>query len=644
MRDGERVTVRGSSGTYVLSRAGDVYACTCPAWTKQRAAPAERTCKHLRAHLGEAHEAGRVAGGKVAAAQARARRSALQAPRSSREVRRLREAALVSALERFPAAAARMQAVYGMRLPRCVAYGAAFWLGLSREERQEAWAYLGNGLAGIGEWFEPGGLERAPLLDERLHYRYYCDPPEFVTLCTGNSDGGHWGLWYDDPRELPRLIAFNWARDDAVCYPRAPTLLAALRQNMTGEPLPEEEWPHARGVLAWLDELHVLELAAHAEERIGPPPARTGWCIAGIDPVVEGARLPADLEGYPAQQARHAAYREAPERALEWLAQARRELAAGQPLRALFLGRELHWSDPDALREAGRDLLIAAYEATGRHAHAETLRVHHAHRDLRSVAIYGEIPAPPLVEAARAGELARVQAMLAAGPVEAGEAAAALLAAHAVPLFELLLPHAPAAVDAKLASVLADIGELTHMELPVDPLAEQVAWLLAHGAAAEPALAGALAARLGPQALELAGRVDPRHVDAEGRTPLHHAAQAGAVEVARRLVERGADPRVRDAQKETPIDLARALWQDAREASHALLELFKGAERALAQQEASAAAQRADRPIEVGDAVVHARFGVGSVTAREGAGEAAKLTIAFPDAARTLLARFVRRA
>lgn len=48
--------------------------------------------------------------------------------------------------------------------------------------------------------------------------------------------------------------------------------------------------------------------------------------------------------------------------------------------------------------------------------------------------------------------------------------------------------------------------------------------------------------------------------------------------------------------------------------------------------------------LAAGDRVTHAKFGPGVVTACDGAGDGAKLTIAFADAPRTLLARFVRRA
>jgi DNA ligase-1 len=60
LADGASVQVRGSSSTYTLTRKGNVYMCTCPAWRNQGAPVDARTCKHLRAHLGDAAETQRV--------------------------------------------------------------------------------------------------------------------------------------------------------------------------------------------------------------------------------------------------------------------------------------------------------------------------------------------------------------------------------------------------------------------------------------------------------------------------------------------------------------------------------------------------------------------------------------------------------
>ena len=38
LADGASAQVRGSSSTYTLTRKGNVYMCTCPAWRNRRAA------------------------------------------------------------------------------------------------------------------------------------------------------------------------------------------------------------------------------------------------------------------------------------------------------------------------------------------------------------------------------------------------------------------------------------------------------------------------------------------------------------------------------------------------------------------------------------------------------------------------------
>jgi len=60
LADGDKVIVKGSTSSYELSRLGDVYACTCPAWRNQGAPIGKRTCKHLRAYLGDAVETARI--------------------------------------------------------------------------------------------------------------------------------------------------------------------------------------------------------------------------------------------------------------------------------------------------------------------------------------------------------------------------------------------------------------------------------------------------------------------------------------------------------------------------------------------------------------------------------------------------------
>ncbi len=623
MQDGERITVLGSTGSrYELRRKGDVYACTCPAWQKQGQAPAQRSCKHLRAQLGDAHEDQRVAAPSSAPV------------REPRAARARREAALAVVLERFPAVEARMRAVYDMPLPRHIAYAIGFFQGLTAEEREEAWSYIGCGPAGVSEWFEDGGLERPANADERLHYRYRCDPPEFVTVFSGNSDGGHWGLWYDDPRELPRLVVHNYARDDGCTEACKPTLLATLREQLYDREVRATDYPHLQRVREWFDECRRQELLAYRAEGIKAPPMRSGCCVAGMDPVVPGASLPADLDGRIAQELRYKTFREQPAEAAPWIERARRELAAGQPFRALFLGRELHYVDTDELREVATELMIGAYRALGRDALAGVVRVHHDHRDLRNVGIYGPVPEPPptpLVAAARGERVDEIAALLAQDPA-AADIAAALMAAQSPEALELLAaPATPAALDARVAASLDTLTHLGGLPDVADEHEAAIDLLLARGASVLGAFAVAVAVGLSYRAEALAERVDPRAVDAAGKTALHHAAGAGALKQVERLLARGADPEARDAAGQTPRDRARELWQARRADCLAVMALLPAAP-AVGERDALA----------VGALVVHASFGAGVIESSEGEGAARKLRIGFAGGARTLLARFVK--
>lgn len=75
LADGDSVAVKGSSSTYTLSRKGNVYMCTCPAWKNQGAPVDRRTCKHLRGYLGDELETQRV-GAAVPSRAAKATASA----------------------------------------------------------------------------------------------------------------------------------------------------------------------------------------------------------------------------------------------------------------------------------------------------------------------------------------------------------------------------------------------------------------------------------------------------------------------------------------------------------------------------------------------------------------------------------------
>ena len=299
-----------------------------------------------------------------------------------------RRAALALMWERFPAVEDRVRRVYGLRLPRHLAVLCALLGSVDRAEK-EGLSYLGVARFGLTEYFGDGGLDLVGRdgLDERLQGRYRQDPPEFVTVLGGDSDGLHFGLWYDDPSDLPALTVRNYARDSAETWVnKSVTLLDELRSRIDrvaddyGEDGPEAQQLRALAVaLDWFGEADEEALRADGLSRRPPRRAFTGVSVFPLLPTGSGdPRLSESnqrLEGFGTESAE----------ALEWIAQAERELAAGEPAFALAVGAELHWLDRDPYRTQSRDLLVGAYRALGRDALAEIAEVHIANRDLRSV-------------------------------------------------------------------------------------------------------------------------------------------------------------------------------------------------------------------------------------------------------------------
>lgn len=61
LKDGEVAYIQGSGKKpYELKNTGGVFSCSCPAWRNQGVPIDVRTCKHLRKHLGDAHEDARL--------------------------------------------------------------------------------------------------------------------------------------------------------------------------------------------------------------------------------------------------------------------------------------------------------------------------------------------------------------------------------------------------------------------------------------------------------------------------------------------------------------------------------------------------------------------------------------------------------
>lgn len=296
-----------------------------------------------------------------------------------------RRAALDDARARHPAVAARFLETHGLTLSQQVMLLAAFFQGLDDTERA---ALRGLGLQPVGAatWYSDAGIARTPKLDARLHYRYRRDPPELVTVLTGESDGLHFGFLHDEPTKVPWLLVSNYARElgeSVAASGSRRTVIDFLRQLVTRA---LREGQSVEPLVAVVDELaaageEVLaaELKAHPKKTVHR--LRT---LGGPGPIVPPKQIsPTPLPGPASRKEAYAS----PARAAELVAAARAELARGFPALALLVGQDLFWLGA-MLQEEAVQLLEAGYGALGRDALGAIARLHHAHRDLASVDVY----------------------------------------------------------------------------------------------------------------------------------------------------------------------------------------------------------------------------------------------------------------
>lgn len=351
--------------------------------------------------------------------------------------------AVGAAFGAFPGVRAHYESIYGLPLPPGLAVLAALvdalgalpenpplchWVPEAGPGRGGAWldAALSMRPAGLSTWFQPGALDRRTRdaaesydtvppggegpLDPRLDMRYRCDAPQFVTFLGGDSDGLHWGFWYDSPAHAP-VIAHNYARDSAEtwldgtgdmlvflrnAHARAVESAREALADEANDPSPDDGGPgyalaHVRAlrvVATLLDAVEAVAAPFLAETPSAPdcPWPRTAGKPTGSPALA----LAPDAGQPPAHVVSYQGTAEGGEPAtrLAWIAEARRALEDGRPAYAHALGLYLHWLDADDLREAAGALLLDAYTAQGFHAFAEILRIHLRHRDLPSVGVF----------------------------------------------------------------------------------------------------------------------------------------------------------------------------------------------------------------------------------------------------------------
>ncbi len=296
----------------------------------------------------------------------------------------------------------RVRATHGVELPDHLF---TFWAFLSSLTDAERVAFDGMHLepAGILDARFRGEELPDPIdgLDHRLHDRYYRDPPELITVLTGDSDGLHFGLFYDDPITSQASVSGSYARDSAELASHQPTLLCMVRkelENREGHARTEARQHELRTRLALLraavmdfETVERQEQGWDYVEKYSPvspdrvPTLDRGGVLAV--PVPGGFALPRDHEGL---RVIYEAITGDQPVVGEWIARAHAACAAGDAAFALALGRDLHWASGGvaAREDAAVGLLVAAYVALGRPALADIARVHHRHRGLANVDMY----------------------------------------------------------------------------------------------------------------------------------------------------------------------------------------------------------------------------------------------------------------
>jgi hypothetical protein len=299
-------------------------------------------------------------------------------PETPEATEQRRRAALEQAYAELPRLAEHVRSVWGLTLPRTLAVYHAFHLAIAELPSAVQTASCTR-KGGILDRLAHGGwdLVLREGLDERVHCRFRQDPPEMLSFAWGESDGLHFGLWYDTADEAIAVV-HNYARDSAETWLTGDHPLSVCRNRWRYDAPPSGETGFAIRLyleeLAWFEEEERRVAGNTCAEALAERPA-----LLGGPGCVPAAELPLGVSE------RVDAYRNDPETVDGWMAQARDVLEAGNPAMALALGRELHWFDHDRYREEAGALLLAAYEALGRTAHAGILRAHLALRDERSV-------------------------------------------------------------------------------------------------------------------------------------------------------------------------------------------------------------------------------------------------------------------
>ncbi len=300
-------------------------------------------------------------------------------PDPDAEARRARARAETDAIR--DSVLARVRDLVGLTLPDHVFAFHAFWKSLSEDEAAVMEFPLGIGPGMLFDWFEdPSSRTLIEGMDVRLHGRFTGTPPEMLHALWGDTDGLHWGLWYDADDAEPMVVSF-FGRDGGGIGGSRWTLLGVVVERifqMWSVVSKDRTMSQDRR-----DELHarmdqMLELARSFDDRSGEQ-YKLGGRVPTCDDM--GIWLPPGQQAptRPSIDELRQAIRSDDPIVQQWTAEAHDALAAGDPMPALALGRDLHWvwnKQRSHHAEAAADLMARAHDALGNPALAAIARAH----------------------------------------------------------------------------------------------------------------------------------------------------------------------------------------------------------------------------------------------------------------------------
>eukprot|EP00906_Rhabdomonas_costata_P003728 RCo005642 len=110
-------------------------------------------------------------------------------------------------LEGLPELQAALSGVYGMPFPLDLFVAWEVACELCMEKPLDAFSDLGVQLVGPFELLAARSFKRGS--NPHLHWRYFFDPPEFMTVMVGKTR--HYGYFRDEPLAAPQLVASGTA-------------------------------------------------------------------------------------------------------------------------------------------------------------------------------------------------------------------------------------------------------------------------------------------------------------------------------------------------------------------------------------------------------------------------------------------------